>query len=78
MAMTNDPSYDEDDLTTASAGADEEFEEISSDEVDRVVEALDALAATAESENIRYYLEEASLKIYLLVYGDEEVQSEAA
>lgn len=57
---------------------DSDFEEISSDEVDRVVESLEALAATAESENIRYFLEEATLKIYLLVYGDDEPQSEAA
>ena len=63
---------------TISSAADDDFEEISSDEVDRVVEALEALAATAESENIRYFLEEATLKIYLLVYGDEEPQSEAA
>ena len=63
---------------TVSSAADDDFEEISSDEVDRVVEALEALAATAESENIRYFLEEATLKIYLLVYGDDEVQSEAA
>ena len=63
---------------TVSSGADDDFEEISSDEVDRVVEALEALAATAESENIRYFLEEATLKIYLLVYGDDEAQSEAA
>lgn len=60
------------------SGADEEFEEISSDEVDRLVESLEALAATTESENIRYYLEEATLKIYLLVYGDDDQQSEAA
>lgn len=63
---------------TVSSAADDDFEEISSDEVDRVVEALEALAATAESENIRYFLEEATLKIYLLVYGDDELQSEAA
>ena len=63
---------------TISSAADDDFEEISSDEVDRVVESLEALASTAESENIRYFLEEATLKIYLLVYGDEEPQSEAA
>jgi hypothetical protein len=63
---------------TVSSAADDDFEEISSDEVDRVVEALEVLASTAESENIRYFLEEATLKIYLLVYGDDEPQSEAA
>ena len=45
---------------------------------DRMVEALESLASTAESENVRYLLEEATLKIYLLVYGDEDMQSEAA
>lgn len=74
----SDQSYDDELEPTASIEADDEFEEISSDEVDRVVEALEALAATAESENIRYFLEEATLKIYLLVYGDEEPQADAA
>jgi hypothetical protein len=70
---------EDDDLTAAvPVDVDDEYEEISSDEVDRMVEALEALAATAESENVRYLLEEATLKIYLLVYGDEDIQSEAA
>ena len=70
---------EEDDLPAAvPVDADDEYEEISSDEVDRMVEALERLAATAESENVRYLLEEATLKIYLLVYGEEDVQSEAA
>jgi hypothetical protein len=78
MSMTGQFSDDHEDLPAVPPGADDDFEEISSDEVDRVVEALEALAATAESENIRYFLEEATLKIYLLVYGDDEQQSEAA
>jgi len=78
MSMNAHLPGDEELPDIVSSAADDDFEEISSDEVDRVVESLEALAATAESENIRYFLEEATLKIYLLVYGDEEPQSEAA
>ncbi|MCA9038096.1 MAG: hypothetical protein KDA91_23385 [Planctomycetaceae bacterium] len=49
----------------------EEYEEISSDEVDRVVEALDHLIEIVQSENIKHYLEEAASSIYYLVYEDE-------
>ena len=76
--MTDQFPEDDDLAAVVPVDADDEYEEISSDEVDRMVEALVALAASAESENIRYLLEEATLKIYLLVYGDEDVQSEAA
>lgn len=55
----------------------EEFEEITSDEVDRVVEALENLAATVESENVRLILENASNDIWYLVYNDEDL-AEAA
>ena len=50
----------------------EEFEEISSEEVDRVVEALDRLMEGVQSENIKHYLEEAASNIYYLVYEDED------
>lgn len=61
----------------------EEFEEISSEEVDRVVEALDRLIEGAQSENIKHYLEEAASNIYYLVYeveaeGDDEDLEQAA
>lgn len=49
----------------------DDFEEISSDEVDRAVEALDRLIAGVQSENIKHYLEEAASNIYYLVYEDE-------
>ncbi len=49
----------------------EEYEEISSEEVDRVVEALDHLIELVQSENIKHYLEEAASSIYYLVYEDE-------
>lgn len=61
----------DEDLNSVDAGADD-YEEISSDEVDRVVEALETLAATVESENIRFHLNEATDAIYLLIYGDDE------
>jgi len=50
----------------------DEFEEIQSDEVDRVVMAIERLAETVDSENIRSILEEASNEIYYLVYEDED------
>ena len=61
----------------------DEYEEISSDEVDRVVSALEDLSETIDSENIRVFLEEASERIYHLVYSegeedDEDLLEEAA
>ena len=55
--------------------ATDEFEEINSEEVDRVVEALDRLIAGVQSENIKHYLEEAASNIYYLVYEDEADQA---
>ena len=60
-------------LTTA-----DEFEEISSEEVDRAVEALDRLIAGVQSENIKHYLEEAASNIYYLVYEEEVDESDEA
>ncbi|MBX3438549.1 MAG: hypothetical protein KF861_13740 [Planctomycetaceae bacterium] len=60
---------------------DDEFEEISSDEVDRVCAVLDELIETVHSENIQAYLEECSNNIFSLVYdsGDfESARDEAA
>ncbi len=50
----------------------DEYEEICSDEVDRVVESLEQLAEGVASENIRTMLEEASQSIYELIYDGEE------
>lgn len=50
----------------------DEYEEINSEEVDRVVEALDRLIEGVQSENIKHYLEEAASNIYYLVYEEEE------
>ena len=54
----------------------EQFEEISSDEVDRIVSELETLIESTDSENIRSYLEEAMNEIYYLVYEDEEGEGE--
>ncbi len=60
-------------------GAEDEYEEITSDEVDRVVGMLEELMGFIQSENIKDYLEEASTNIYHLVYDEEEGDvSEAA
>ncbi|QDU80395.1 hypothetical protein Pla110_21240 [Polystyrenella longa] len=56
----------------------ENFEEISSDEVDRVVSNLETLAETVESENIRAYLEDAINNIYYLVYDEEDLEDDIA
>lgn len=49
-----------------------EYEEINSDDVDRVVAALEELSGSITSETIRAFLEECSHNIYYLVYDDEE------
>ena len=77
--MSEDLNYDAEDLSIPDdVAADDDYEEISSEEVDRVVEALETLMATVDSENIRYYLEEATNSIYLLIYDDDAPASEAA
>lgn len=54
----------------------EDFEEICSDEVDRIVEALEELVASTQSENIRYFLDEAANRIYELVYDEESLDED--
>jgi hypothetical protein len=61
---------------TQSQTDDQEFEEINSDEVDRVVDVLDNLIEGVDSDNIKHYLEEASSNIYYLVYEDAEASGE--
>lgn len=65
----------EDELQIA-APAEDDYEEIDSDEVDRVVSALEALGNSTESENIRHLIEEASNQIYYLVYSEEDEDEE--
>ena len=55
-----------------------DFEEICSDEVDRVVEVLDGLIENIQSENVKHFLEEASSSIYYLVYEDDAYSDEGA
>ena len=54
------------------ADEDVEYEEVSSEEVDRVVGLLEDLMETVDSENIRIFLEDAVSSIYYLVYEPEE------
>ncbi len=56
----------------------DEYEEICSEEVDRVVETLDRLIEGVQSENVKHLLEEAASSIYFLVYEEEEVSAEGA
>jgi hypothetical protein len=55
---------------------DDEYEEISVEEVDRVVAALDQMIQSVESETIRAYLEATAEEISYLI--DEEDESEDA
>ena len=54
-----------------------EYEEITSDEVDSVVEQLERLVETVQSENIKSYLEDAINSIFFLVYEYDD-SAEAA
>ncbi len=59
---------------SAEVAAEDDFEEISSDEVDRVVAVLDDLIETVQSENIQALLEDASNNIFSLVYDEEDLE----
>ena len=61
---------------TVEQGEEQDFEEICSDEVDRVVEVLDGLIENIQSENVKHLLEEASSNVYYLVYEDDEAGEE--
>lgn len=54
----------------------DEFEEINSEEVDRVVGILEELIPTVDSENIKSHLEEAMNAIYFLVYDESDAEAE--
>lgn len=59
----------------------EEYEEISCEEVDRIVGILEELMSTVQSENVRAHLEDASNSIFYLVYDEqdeEQLDAEAA
>ena len=65
--MTPPPPFDQD-----FSDADE-YEEISSTEVDRVIQTLETLIQSVSSENIRAYLDEAADNIYSLIYDSDGV-----
>lgn len=65
-----------DDIQQNQPTPEDDFEEISSDEVDSVVTVLETLAEKVESENIKDFLEEAASNIYYLVYEDEDEEGE--
>ena len=69
--MTPPPAYD-----NRSSDSDE-YEEISSAEVDRVIQALEALMQSVSSENIRAYLDEAADNIYSLIYDADGQPADA-
>ena len=54
----------------------EEDEEISTDEVDRVLESLTNLLESVESTTVHEHLEEAYNQIFSLVYEEESVEVE--
>ena len=54
----------------------EEDEEISTDEVDRVLESLTNLLESVESTTVHEHLEEAYNQIFSLVYEEEGVEVE--
>lgn len=58
---------------------DGEYEEISSDEVDKVIAALEQLSDDVASETIKTLIAECSNSVYYLVYEDDDgSMSEAA
>lgn len=83
MPSQNEPADDRNSLLPLE-GESDEYEVITSEEVDRVLDALDALIESVNSDNIRVALEEAADSVYSLIYGEddescaEDDQSEAA
>lgn len=65
-------------VEASQADTSEEYEEISSEEVDRIVEALENLSESTTSENIKTYLEEALNGVYYLVYDEEDEEDESS
>ena len=70
------PEIDEDAKCEAHReGMEEEYEEeeITSEEVDRVLESLTNLLESVESATVHEYLEETYNQIFSLIYEEEEV-----
>ncbi len=60
------------DVVDEGEAGSEEYEEISSDEVDRIVATLEVLMDSTSSENIKGHLEEALNNVYYLVYDQDD------
>lgn len=59
------------DPETRPLDGDDEYEVITSEEVDHVLDVLDQLIGGIKSENIRLHLEEAADAVYDLMYADD-------
>ena len=55
-----------------------EYEEVSTDEVDKIVATLENLSETVTSEAIKDLLDECLNSVYYLVYEDEDDAASAA
>jgi len=65
--------FDDSDLDILEGDSPEEdYEVITSDEVDHVLSVLDELIQSAGSENVRSTLEEAAEAIFALVYTEDD------
>ena len=75
--LENEFDFDEEELDSEEkSDSEEEFEEITSDEVDRVIETLEDLVENVESENIKAHLENAVNEIFYLVYNDKDLEKD--
>ena len=63
---------------TVSDTQDFEYEEVSTDEVDKIVATLENLSETVTSEAIKDLLDECLNSVYYLVYEDEDDAASAA
>ncbi len=63
-------------MESAEEEGEAEYEEISSDEVDRVVASLEELMESTTSDNIRTHLEEAMNAVFYLVYDENDLEDE--
>jgi hypothetical protein len=74
--MSINHSQNPENSTLPLDSGDDDFEIITSEEVDSIVEALEGLIAKTQSENIRCILEEAADTIFSLVYSEDEAACE--
>jgi len=70
--MSPHSQHHSDQPTLPLESSEEDYEIITSEEVDGILDSLETLIASTTSENIRIYLEEAADQIYALVYSEEE------